>query len=281
MNIFVCPIRNESNQIEVFLKSLDNILNDYKVIFVDNLSNTEEITKTEKIINNKHEILKLNKNSGYDKAVNAGLQYSMLKYPEENFVFVCNTDVFFDLNCLEKIKKALIHNQDVGYIAPSMYLYDEQVRSARNLPTIKYLIKTSLYFKKAKHFKNAVNNYNKEKRSDCEIVGSVNAGLICINLINCSQVGFFDENIFMYFDEDAFSYKLLQKGFKTAYCPEVKCIHRHIASRNRSKEVTKKIRQSKKYFIKTYLKPNFFQLFIYNFLQLIYKIELKIIKIFR
>ena len=74
------------------------------------------------------------------------------------------------------------------------------------------------------------------------------------------EVDFFDENTFLYYEENILGYKLKEKGYKQFLLPNCSYIHNHSISINKSiKSVSKRLKHaydSREYYCLQYLKIN-------------------------
>ena len=202
LTLIIVTYRSET----LILKNL-SILQKFKVIIVDN-SNSE---KLQLIINNYNNIhlIKSPKNLGYGKAVNLGISKS-----NTYFVLTISPDILLNESSIEILFTTFINNIDnIGLLGPS--LYDVNMKRRTN-GTISYIKK----LKSDKIF-NTINNLP-EGNMCCEyLVG-------CCYLIKrdfFNFIGGFDEDFFMYFEDNDLCDRILQNNKLIMEVPSSKFIH--------------------------------------------------------
>ena len=99
----------------------------------------------------------------------------------------------------------------------------------------------------------------------------------CFFLINgqvLKEIGYFDENVFLYYEENILASKLKKVKKKTVIANHIEVIHNHSVSIDKSLrkyKKTKALKKSQEYFTKEYLDASFLQraiLFLVNRLSL-------------
>jgi N-acetylglucosaminyl-diphospho-decaprenol L-rhamnosyltransferase len=186
---------NSSNVISSCLEKVD--FQKYKVIIVDNNStdNTVSLIKENfpltKIIANQ-------KNIGYGRANNIALRQTKTKY-----ALILNPDAFIFSVDIENILKEMDQNQKIALSGPLLlnyYPYQEQ-DERQELDVIK---------------KNTIsidNNFIYVKY----IIGAI----MFLNMSIFRKIGFFDEKIFLYYEDDEISYRVIKNGYVIAILPKI------------------------------------------------------------
>lgn len=91
------------------------------------------------------------------------------------------------------------------------------------------------------------------------------------------QIESFDDNVFLFYEEDILAHKIKECGYKTVSLNSEKFIHYESQTIGKTLSYYKKMKQlykSKMYYHKTYNKINGIQCFIYGILNICRKIEL-------
>ena len=91
------------------------------------------------------------------------------------------------------------------------------------------------------------------------------------------QIGYFDENVFLFYEEDILGYKFSKLGYEIYSINDIKFIHYDSRTIGKIMNMFKKqdiLFDSRKYFQKVYNKANFLEIFILNILRYIRKFEL-------
>lgn len=257
-----------------------------KILVVDNNSTDNsfnEITKyikknkKEKII----EIIKNLENKGYGSGINYGAKY--LKETIGNcYIVVSNADIIiYSDNDISKLVSTFDANTAV--VAPIIKEHTGISRgwkvptpfqdSLLNIIYIhKYLRPKLLFYK---------NEYYNQKNVQ---VDAVSGCFFVINLKYLEQVNYFDENMFLYYEENTLAQKLKKIKKKTMINTQVEVFHNHSVTIDKNINKLKKykiLKKSQMYFQKKYNNANALEqilLFITNkitllLLSIIYKIR--------
>jgi len=190
-----------------------------------------------------------NENTGYGAGLNKGVRYATSK----KLIFV-NPDVIFFEGSLHSLVEKLDKN-NIGIVGPQMLDVGGNV-----LPTIsgradmlpilivttflkRILSKTSIY----KNF--LLPNLDRSKE---HAVSVVSGACMAIKREVFEQVGGFDENFFMYFEENDLCERVRGMGLTIVYYPKAKIFHAVGASSSDSEAIEKRFSESRFKYIKKY-----------------------------
>uniref|UniRef100_UPI003F843842 glycosyltransferase family 2 protein n=1 Tax=Candidatus Pelagibacter sp. TaxID=2024849 RepID=UPI003F843842 len=191
---------------ELIKKNLD-ILKNFKLIIVDNSNSNKLKTIVENFKNIK--VIISEKNLGYGKAANLGISYA--KTP---LILTINPDLLITEDGVKKLTEVYLENIDnVGILSPSLYDNNFKRRTNGDIGFINQL--------KGKKVSNKTNNYP-EGNTCCEFL------IGCCYLINRNlflDIGGFDENFFMYYEDNDLCDRIKKKGKYNMEVPSVKFIH--------------------------------------------------------
>jgi len=168
---------------------LDSIDTNIKVIVVENSNNH----KFKKYIENKYsniECLLTNENLGYGKANNIGLKKATTKY-----CLVLNPDTVLEKEAIENFFSSAKKNKNFYIIAP-LQIKDE--------------------FSKKNNFKGGFNLLETEQ---------VEGFAMFLNMEKFFDIGFFDENIFLYLEEIDLCKRVKNKNGRILIDPNIKIFH--------------------------------------------------------
>ena len=168
---------------------LNSIDSECKVINVENSNDENYKKKIESEFNNVTCILS-GKNLGYAKANNIGIMNAKTKY-----VLILNPDTKLFPKTLEKFLDASQRHPDFAIIAPSI-----------NLPETKNKILNS-------------------RPDSLQSVESVKGYAMFLNLSEFKEIGFFDENFFIYLEEIDLCKRLIKKGKKLYIDSKIQISH--------------------------------------------------------
>jgi len=183
------------------------ILKKFKVIIIDN-SNSEKLQLIIKDYNNIN-LIRSSKNLGYGKAVNLGILQS-----NTYFVLTISPDILLSESSIEILFTTFINNIDnIGLLGPSLYDANMKRRTNGTISYIKKLTGDKIF--------NSINNIP-EGNICCEyLVG-------CCYLIKrdfFNFIGGFDEDFFMYFEDNDLCDRILQNNKLIMEVPSSKFIH--------------------------------------------------------
>jgi len=270
------------NCIKSIYKNTDHI--DFEIIVVDNNSNDNS---DQMILNNFPEVrlIKLPKNVGFGKANNEGVKIAKGKY-----LFFLNSDtillnnaikVFFDFmeNHLPNLKigaiGSLLVNKNYHIIHSFRHLpqiYKDIISDLKS-NIINIMIGKERYFRFKTWLKNSLrkkeNNYFFNDNNFFEVGYVTGADLFMAKELFV-ELGGFDNNFFMYYEESDLQYRMKKKGFISVIINGPLIQHLEGASfrSNSAKQsITKKIYYDTSHFY--YYKKNF-NSFIYNMYHIVY-----------
>lgn len=252
-----------NHKTSIFLPALINSLKKEKVdeiIVVDNSQDNNEKKKIE-LLNGISSYF-LNENKGLGQALNFGSRKA-----KGDLLLFCNPDILFKSSSIELLKKGIEKCDAAG---PAIF-WDKEEEFF--LP---YPFPENFYFELLKIFlpKMALKIYLKYEFKIWETKKMINLPLLSgscflIKKNAFEKVGGFDENFFLYFEENDFFKRLKKMGFKSNFIPSSKVIHffniKKIKNHVNFFEASKKLYEKKHF--------SFIQRMILNFLK--NKIRLK------
>lgn len=258
------------NDYETTKRLLDNV-KDYKVlkeiVVVDNKSTDNSLEELRKLKNKKITIIDSGENKGYSYALNVGCKYLVDKYKSLNIV-ISNSDIIIDSELDIKDLNSYISTKNV-IVGPTIIQGNDLNRGFK-IPTPWQDIKQNIVFfgKRvlAKELSYPDNYYHK----DISKVDTVSGCFFMISSKHLEDMGYFDENVFLYYEENIMGIKTKKLGKNIIVCNNVDVIHDHSVSIDKSLKRIKKydiLKTSQEYFEKKYNSAN--------------KIELFFLKVFR
>ncbi len=243
------------NDYKTTKRLIDNI-KDYKIfdkiVIVDNKSSDNSLKELKKLENKRIVVIDSGENKGYSYALNVGCKYLIDKYKECKII-VSNSDIIIqsendikDLFELVKGKNVIVgptiiegNNLNRGWIVPKPM---DDV--AMNI--------LGLYKKYQKrHLMYQDSYYNK----DISKVGTVSGCFFAISSKHLEEMGYFDENVFLYYEENIMGVKTRDLGKNIIVANNIDVIHDHAVSIDKSLKRIKKydiLKNSQYYFEKTY-----------------------------
>lgn len=214
---------------------LYNAIKEYKninhIIIVDNCSTDDSFSKIQRSINNKCDLIITDSNKGYSYGNNWGVKYAIDKY-ESEFVIIANPDIMFEDAIITKMVSYMNENKNIGVLAPQMKNIDMTNNShcAWKVPTLSQYVRTALLF----NIGNKNTYYYKEIIGSEKKVGCVAGSFFIIRTKAFKDIGYFDENVFLYCEETILGIKMQKKGYDTYILPNIFFVHAHSVSINNS-----------------------------------------------
>lgn len=202
----------------------------HKLIIIDNslCNNLENYLKDDKIV-----FLHNPLNPGFGASHNMAINTSInLKY---DFHFIINPDIVIGEETIEKMISYIILNKDVGMMMPKILNLDGSLQYLPKLLPSPF----DIILRKLKFPKLLFNNYihKLELRSYLEDkilnVPILSGCFLLVDLNVLNDVGVFDENYFMYFEDWDLSRRVHLK-YKTLYFPKTSVYHGYNSGANKN-----------------------------------------------
>ncbi len=239
---------------------------DYEIIVVDNASKDESCDLIEKEFP-RVKLIKNPKDVGFGSANNIGIREAKGKY-----VFLLNIDtilltnsakIFFDF--MEKKE-----NQEVACCGGNLLNEDYTIGySYGNFPTILNVLFQRFYlhkFFKKYYLKKFSPSFGAEPKEIKEVEFISGANMFLRKSV-LDEIGLFDEDFYLYYEETELSYRMYKKGYKRVFIPESKIIHLGGATVTQSPQKLKIVKESELMFFEKCYGKN--QARIVNFIHLL------------
>ena len=259
---------NDSETTIKLIEDIEKFKRIDKIIIVDNCSQDDSFEKLSQLASEKIIVLSTEKNLGYAAGNNVGLKYAIAHF-DCDLLIICNPDVLFKESTVEKIYKFISDHEMVGAVTCKMKcMSDIDLPIAWKLPTFKdCILENLIILKRIIGDKIRYNDHCLSGSRFCE-VDVVPGSFFCISKKTMLDVGFFDENTFLYYEENILAAKLKEKSYHNYIMAEDEYIHNHSVSINKSiKSVRERLliaSRSRLYYCKHYLKIKKWQEVLFN-----------------
>ena len=250
------------NDFEMTKRLLNNI-KDYKclkeIIVVDNNSTDDSFEKLKEFESNRITIIK-NSSRHFSSGLNVGAKCLIKKVGECNIIFSNSDIIIKGEEDLEKLSSNI--KNDVVVVGPVINEHGELNRGWRlpsankeilfNIPLLSRYFKKKLLLYK--------DTYYKEDITEVDVVSG------CFFMVDSKflkENDYFDENTFLYYEEQIFATKVKNKNEKKGIDNRVEIIHDHSVTIDKSIKRLKKqkiLKTSQRYYAKKYQKANFIQM---------------------
>jgi GT2 family glycosyltransferase len=213
----IIPNYNGVNELKICYASLENqTYRDFRVILVDNGStdNSVEFTKS---TYPRHQVIMLDKNYGFAKAINSGIRFS-LSLDTCRYILLLNNDIELKEDFLAKGIETFQKIEDASFIAVKMMSYFKRD-----------IIDDCGDFIKANGgspFARGHGDLDTGQYDKPEYIFGACAGAAFYRKELFESVGLFDEDYFAYLEDLDLSFRLQLNGYKCYYNPEILCYHK-------------------------------------------------------
>lgn len=247
------------NDAPTTIQLLENV-RDYSclnyIVVVDNNSTDDSFSKLQSYANEKIHVLHRTDGRSFGSGINFGLKY--LESLHVDYSFISNSDIVIDSE--EELQKLLFYKEKVNLLAPVIREHTGYNRGWK-VPSNGLLFLQSLPIL-YRLFQNK-NRYRENFYSQALVeVEAISFCFFFASIQALRQVGYFDEHVFLYFEENIMSMKFEKKGIYL--CTESEVFHNHSVTINKNLNRRKKyqtLSQSRRYFAKVYNHANVITLF--------------------
>jgi GT2 family glycosyltransferase len=222
INASIVLYHNEKEQLRKIIESFFDTKLKVKLYLIDNSSNDD--LKELLNIDNRIEYMFNNANLGYGKAHNIAIRKSI----EENIPYhiVLNPDIYFENNVLEELYDYMQSHKDIGNIMPKILYPDGEIQYlAKLLPTpIDLILRRFIPLQKWKEKRNEKYELRFTQYDKIMNIPSLSGCFMFLRTDTLKKVGLFDENIFMYLEDNDLN-RRIHNRYKTIFYPKVSIIH--------------------------------------------------------
>ena len=251
------------------------------IVVVDNMSLDNSYERLKKIENEKIKVISSNENKGYASGNNVGIKYLVNNYKVDNII-ISNPDIVLKDSDIKILKDDLKNNKNIDIISPYI---DERGKISKGWKLPRYidelLCNMNFFHKIGENNLKYKDDYYK---NDLTKVDAVSGCFFMIRKESFEKIGYFDENTFLYYEENIIGKKLKDNNMNTYVDKRVNIIHNLSISVNKSFNSIKKykiLKQSQKYYQKEYNKLNIFGMILLRFVYYISLIISYIVCFFR
>ena len=262
---------NDSGTTEKLVKKIKDFKSIDKIIVVDNHSTDNSFERLSKLSNSRTDVIRTKDNKGYATGNNYGVWHAISKYNAE-YIIIANPDVVFEENCIKEMKNTLASINESGAITCKMTLPDGSAGiAAWKIPSFfDCIIEESFVLTRLLNYPL---QYKVNSEEMLSLVEAVAGSFFMIKADVFKEIGGFDDNTFLYYEENILAYKLKEKGYKNFCLENITYIHNHSVSIDKTiKNNIDKFRieyNSRKYYCKEYLKCGRIKLL---FLSIMYRV---------
>lgn len=249
------------------IKYYDEIDN---IVVVDNKSTNNSLEMLKESNDNTWYLITSSENKGYASGNNIGIKYLIDNF-DVDIIGIVNPDIVFSNDFIYEIKKSFEKYYKKYTIITGLQLKPDGNISKRafwkELNFKRLLVSNSYILSK---IDNIFNNYIEKKiKEDKEIidVSVVEGCCFFINASDMKKIGFFDENTFLFCEEDILAKKIKKIDKKIGVNKKITFIHNHSTTIKKALsevKINRLIVKSKKYFLNKYITNNIIANFLFK-----------------
>lgn len=262
---FIMVNYNDYENVQKMVSMVENYKIIDKIVIVDNGSTDYSLEKIKQLENEKVIVLENGCNGGYGAGMNVGAKYLNQLY-KDCYIIVSNTDIVI---YKEKDIEVLLNTfkQNTAIVAPIVKEHTGY-NTGWKVPTPWQDILLSIpgIYKK---YQKKINYPVEEIKGNRKEVEAVSGSFFLIRGKDLETIDYFDENIFLYYEENVLSKKLQQINKKIVINGTIEIFHNHSITIDKVHTNIQKYRNLKKsqyYFQTTYNHAGIFNRLTMKFL---------------
>ncbi len=265
---------NSANDTIKCIQSIEKFKDfEYKIYVVDGCSVDDSYEYLLSCFHGKEnvDIIKSDINGGYSYGNNFGTIKAINEGADS--ILIINPDVTLVNNAVDIMYKALSKDKDIAVVGPRIVdTKNENMQFAAKLYTFIgfFCTRKPLAFFNNKHIKET-RYYPYNFNEDFTFQGMVSGCCFMIKADVFKSIGFFDDNLFLYYEEDILAYKLSKIGKLTKILSSAVVLHDHSKTVKKEGEAFIRFHRfySSQYVLKKYARINAIQYFVVSLLHII------------
>ncbi|MEH7356561.1 glycosyltransferase family 2 protein [Neobacillus drentensis] len=240
----------------------------YTIYIVDNGSTNDSYEQMEKEYRHHEKVVVIkSENLGYARGNNNGIRQAMKD--GYDIITVTNNDVIFLEDSIDRMYLFLESNKNASVAAPYI-LSPEGV--LHNLPTLKKVSNRDYLLHHTRLEKFLSKESKRQYDQEYNLTGTAirNEPIPIYKFSGCcfmakremlEEVGLFDENTFLYFEEDIICQKMVNSDYQAYFLPDSKIVHHHgLTTGKDNLFVDTEMLKSEMYFLSKYNRMNFWSM---------------------
>lgn len=266
---------NDAETTIKFLNKISTYENISKVVIVDNNSkddSVENIKNNFKIDNEKYIMIESDENKGYGSGNNLGIK-ELEKFKDIKYIAISNPDIIISEESINKQINVLEKHREISVVSGNIIEHGKRaIDNAWKTPSyLQCILQTIPLIDKIvdKSLGYDLSYYSESEISAVEAI----KGCFFIAKSNIfKEIGYFDEDTFLYYEENIIAKKMKNKGYRAAIINSADIIHEHGVTINKSYKRIEKFKilnNSRKVYMKKCLKVNSVKMALYEFIQFI------------
>lgn len=239
----------------------------YKIYIVDNLSQNDSLDNLQNAYKFSDDVVVLEsgKNGGYGYGLNYGMKEAVID--KCDYIIASNNDIIYLDNSIESLRNKITSDEDIAIVV-AQQLDKKRNRMISAIKTRDRKIKIVLTYLPLYRYICLSDKKSEEEllltSLDTEVF-CPNGGCYMFRSIVLEKIGYYDERIFLYAEENIIGSKILNVGKKIILSPNSQVIHAHKQSTGANRAL-QQMRSARSLLLygKFYLGFNTFDIFIYK-----------------
>ena len=271
---------NDFDMTSRLLKNVKNYKCLSQIVVVDNNSTDDSFEKLKEFESNRITIIK-NSSRHFSSGLNVGAKCLIKKVGDCNIIFSNSDIIIKGEEDLKKLSSDI--NKDVVVVGPTVDEHGVLNRGWRLPSTNKEILFNIPLL--SRYFKKKFLLYKEDKyQGDITEVDVVSGCFFLVDSKFLEENDYFDETTFLYYEEQIFAKKVMNKKKKEIIDNKVIIFHDHSVSIDKSIKRLKKqktLKTSQRYYCKEYQKANFIQMGLLYITDYFYRFLLSIASLIR
>ena len=224
-----------------------------KILIVDNASTDDSYQELKKLENDRIEVLQAEENKGFSAGMNIGAKRAIELFSKCDIIF-SNTDIIISSEETIEILQTALKMRRVAVASPVVF-QENTISRGWKIPSVKEEILINLPGI-GKKFQKKYMFYDEDHyKGKYSYVEAVSGCFFMIKSEALKRVDYFDENVFLYYEENILGEKLRNSSYTLVICNEALIIHDHSVSIDHNVGTINKfkiLKTSQRYFQKKY-----------------------------
>lgn len=223
-----------------------------EVIIIDNRSSDDSLIELKRCCLSKVHLVCTEKNGGYGYGNNFGMKYASEQLGCTH-ALICNPDVAFSKECVLAMRETFEINIDsrLAVVAPVLYEKKEMIQAFKIRNIREEILESSIVYVHLFGRKGYSREYF-EQHQEC-LVDVIPGSLLMVDILKMSEMGVYDEKVFLYQEEHILGYQCKKYGYEICLLTTETFKHYHHTPLDAEVKQKKRMLESKMYYLENYM----------------------------
>lgn len=225
------------------------------IVIVDNNSTDNSVEKLKKYENKKIKVIVSKNNGGVAAGYNLGAKYVIEKLKKCHIIFSNSDIIIHSEEDLKRLSKDI--KEDIAVVGPTI-VENRGLNRGWMLPTTTDEIKLNIPLL-SRRYRQQLRYSENHYQTDYSIVGVVSGCFFCVDSKVLEEINYFDEETFLYYEEQILSKKLEKIDKKVVVDNNVVIVHNHSITIDKNINRInkyKELKKSQRYYVSKYLEAS-------------------------